>query len=170
MRRVLTIIGVILLVIVVLLAIAVGVVFAQSNAKLAQTYEVPEIAEIEIPTDDESLVEGERLFTVYGCGGCHTATGEGYVMIDDPALGRIVATNLTSGEGGVADNYETSADWLRALRHGVGENGASYLLMPSHHINHFTDEDMGKIIAYIESLEPVETCCQITNSGRLGGY
>lgn len=156
MKRVLTIVGVVLLVIVVLLGVGAGLVFAQSNARLAQVYEIPEIAEIEIPTDAEALAEGERLYTVYGCAGCHLATGAGYVMIDDPALGRIVATNLTSGAGGVGGNYATSADWLRALRHGVDEEGRSYLLMPSHHVNHFTDEDLGAIIAYITSLEPVD--------------
>jgi mono/diheme cytochrome c family protein len=168
MRRALTILGVVLVVIVVVLAVGVGVLFAQSNAKLARTYDVPAIAEIEIPTDTESLVEGERLYTVYGCGGCHTATGEGYVMIDDPALGRVVATNLTGGEGGVAGNYETSADWLRTLRHGVAEDGTSYVLMPSHHVNHFTDEDMGAIIAYIESLDPVDNVMPDIQLGPVG--
>jgi hypothetical protein len=40
-------------------------------------------------------------------------------MIEDDALGRLVSANLTHGKGGLPADYQT-ADWVMALRHGVG--------------------------------------------------
>jgi len=168
MRRVLTVIGVIVIVLVLVVVAAFVFVTLRADAKLTIQYDVPEVADIDIPTGDEALVEGERLYVTRGCSSCHLDSGEGQVMIDDPALGRVVSTNLTSGEGGVAGNYESSGEWLRALRHGVDENGETFLLMPSHHFNHYSDADMGLIIGYVQQLEPVDNVLPEQSLGPVG--
>ena len=155
MKRTFRIIGVVIGLLLAVGLTGAGIVYARSNARLATTYEVPTMAGIELPTDAESLTEGERLYVTRGCVECHTQDASGQVFIDDPAVGRVIASNLTRGEGGLDSDYDSS-DWLRALRHGIDSDGTGYYVMPAHHFNHYSDADMGRIIAYVESLEPVD--------------
>lgn len=76
-------------------------------------------------------------------------------MADDGAIGRLSATNLTKGMGGLAEDY-SSADWLMALRHGVNRKGQPLLLMPSHETTLLTEQDMAALIAYCEDLPPID--------------
>jgi mono/diheme cytochrome c family protein len=70
-------------------------------------------------------------------------------------MGRLVTTNLTSGKGGVLANY-TDAQLARAIRHGVKPDGTPTLFMPAQEFNHFTDDDVAALVAYIRSLPPVD--------------
>ena len=45
-------------------------------------------------------------------------------------MGRIYSANLTRGKGGIGSSY-TDADYVRAIRHGVGRNGRPLLTMPT---------------------------------------
>jgi len=93
MKRVLKWGGVGLLVLLVILATGVGTVSCISDSRIAERYEVdPE--PVEVPTDEASLVEGERLYLSRGCGDCHAADGGGRVIMDGPP-GRVVGANLT---------------------------------------------------------------------------
>ena len=63
----------------------------------------------------------------------------------------------TSGKG----LYEiTSAveHWAgeRAIRHGVAPDGPKLLFMPSQEFQHFNDDDLGALIAYLKSVPPVK--------------
>jgi mono/diheme cytochrome c family protein len=80
----------------------------------------------------------------------------GKVFIDDPAIGRIVPPNLTGGRGGVGA-ASSNADFVRAIRHGVDPSGRQLLIMPSDDYNHFSDADLGAIVAYIRSLPAIDT-------------
>lgn len=154
MRNILRIIGLILVIIVVLLVLVVGFVFAQSNSKLNQTWEV-DVASLDIPTDEEALLEGERIFISRGCADCHTESGGGANFIDDPAMGVISASNLTSGEGGVGQTY-TAEDYIRAIQHGLRPDNTSLIIMPSEDWQQMRSEELGPLVAYIQSLEPVD--------------
>jgi len=69
--------------------------------------------------DSATLALGNNLTIANGCQDCHTATLGGKVMIDDPAFVRVIASNLTAGEGGVLARYDDRA--LDAeIRDGVG--------------------------------------------------
>ncbi|MCZ7678366.1 MAG: hypothetical protein M5U28_06170 [Sandaracinaceae bacterium] len=108
-------IGIALVVLVALIGVAVGTAFGVSLNKQGQVYEV-EGATFAIPSDPESIAEGERLFVTRGCGGtdCHAMDGGGHVMMQDGPFGTITAANLTTATG----DY-TPADWDRAVRHGM---------------------------------------------------
>lgn len=69
--------------------------------------------------------------------------------------GLVYSANLTSGTGGIASTY-TDEDWVRALRHGVGQDGKPFLIMPSSAFWNFSDEDLGEVIAYLKTLPPVD--------------
>ncbi len=141
-----------------LLVLAVVLAYAyisiNVNTRMNKVYAV-NAASLELPKESAVLENGKRLFTIKGCADCHSADLGGKVVFDDPAVGRIVSSNLTSGKGGLPANYEVK-DWVRALRHGVGQDGKPLLVMPSHEIYKLSDKDVAAIIAYCRSQKPVD--------------
>jgi cytochrome c553 len=111
--------------------------------------------EFSLPTDAASLAEGQRLVKVKACADCHGADFSGGIFIHDAGMGRWVATNLTTGKGSAVKDY-TPQDWLRAIRYGVARTGRPLIGMPSGDYQATSDEDLGRIIAYLKSLPPVD--------------
>jgi mono/diheme cytochrome c family protein len=87
------------------------------------------------------------------CDGCHGKDFGGTTIIDVALLGHWVAPNLTSGEGSVTKGF-TANDWDRAVRHGVRHNGQSSS-MPSEDFINLSDHELSDIVAYIQSMPPV---------------
>lgn len=155
MRRVLRILGIILVVLAVILIIGGAAVYAISENRINKKFDM-EVEALTIPTDDDSLARGQYLVEAVGlCQDCHGDNLGGKRFIDEPGLASVDSANLTSGEGGVGRDF-TDEDWVRALRYGVDSDGHSLLVMPSYHFQLFSDEDMGAIIAYLKTLPPVD--------------
>jgi len=91
----------------------------------------------------------------------------GGVIMDDPAMGFFAGPNLTGGEGSPTAGF-TDEDWVRAIRHGVGPNGKALRLMPSDEYYYLSDGDLGSLIAYLESLEPIDNNPGAIRPGPLG--
>jgi len=109
-----------------------------------------------VSMDAASIARGQHLAeAVTGCQECHGRKLEGMVLEDDAMLGQIVAPNLTAGRGGVG-SYYSDADWVRFMRHGVGQDGRPLILVSSVSLFTMGDEDMAALIAYMRSLEPVD--------------
>ena len=71
------------------------------------------VESIVVPTDITSIQRGQHLASaVAACVDCHGPNLAGKVFIDDPALGRIVAPNLTRGRGGIGASF-SNADLAR---------------------------------------------------------
>jgi cytochrome c553 len=70
-------------------------------------------------------------------------------------MGRLFGPNLTRGRGGLPATY-AATDFVRAIRHGVGVDGHGLFLMPSTDYAHFTENDMADLIAYVQSVPPVD--------------
>jgi mono/diheme cytochrome c family protein len=156
--------------------IVVGLVFIyfSSQARLTRTYELPDET-VAIPTDPAARERGGHIFRFRGCEACHSGGGsldaaeeshfdlpsqslpsmEGNIYLDDLAIGRVIASNLTSGKGGVGDDY-ADEDWVRAIRHGIRPGKTPLLFMPSTEFYYLSDEDLGAVIAYITSAAPVD--------------
>ncbi len=150
--RVIALVVVGLLLVLVVAAVAV---YAISESKLNRTLSVP-TESVAVPTDTTSVQRGQHLAaSVATCIDCHGPTLGGKIFADDPALGRVIAPNLTRGRGGVGAT-SADADFVRALRHGVDPSGKPLLVMPSDDYTHFSDADLGAIIAYVRSLPPVD--------------
>ena len=134
----------------------IGYLFIASNIanRADKTYEFA-AESLNIPTDTATVKRGEHLAVIKGCTDCHGTNLSGKIMIDDPALGRLVSTNLTSGQGGLPADYSTT-DWLRALRHGVSRDGKPLLFMPSHETTLLSRQDMAAIIAYCQQVPKVD--------------
>jgi mono/diheme cytochrome c family protein len=155
MRKVLKWIGIVLGGLVGLLVLAVVAVVVYSNLRLNRNYDI-EVESVPIPDSEAVLEHGEHLVeALAGCNGCHGDDLGGMVLLDDPAIMTFYGPNLTAGEGGAGASFGNE-DWVRAIRHGVGTDGKPLLLMPAQHYRSLTDEDLGAILAYIDSLEPVD--------------
>jgi mono/diheme cytochrome c family protein len=167
MRPVLKWIGIVLGGLLALLLVAFGVIYFQSEAIQNRTYETPAVS-VSVPTDAAALERGRHLVTVVSdCTGCHGPDLSGGAIIDDPAIGRLIAPNLTAGQGGVG-SVLTDEDIARVLRYGVLPDGKSVRVMPADDYTNFTDADLGAVIAYLRSLAPVDTDHPPTALGPLG--
>jgi mono/diheme cytochrome c family protein len=163
MKRVLKWLGIIVVVLVVL----VGVLHFVGKARLEKA---PEVATrpVTVPTDAEAIARGEHLANdVSLCVGCHGADFSGDVFLDGEIGMYVAAPNLTSGQGGVGATL-SDADWERAIRHGVGGNGRTLVIMPSNLYSHYSDEDMGALIAYLKQVPAVDSDWKLRQVGFPG--
>jgi hypothetical protein len=145
----------------IVFAILVGVIvtvnlslFALGENRLKRVYITPEES-LNIPNDTESVVEGKRIFQYRGCEACHGEGLEGLVYLENPAIGQVITPNLTSGNGGIG-TQRTNEDLLRSIRHAVRPDGTPLLFMPSTEFYYLSDEDLGRVIAYIRSVPAVD--------------
>lgn len=156
MKRALRIIGIFIGVIIVLVVVVFGLVIFQSEAKLNQTWDNIDVADIDtLSVTAEQLLEGERLFVARGCASCHGDDGRGTLFFDDVAIGYLPASNLTSGDGGIGQTYTTD-DYVRAIQHGLRPDGTSLLVMPSQDLQQMREEELTALVAYTQSLDPVD--------------
>jgi hypothetical protein len=147
---------------------AVGTYFV-SESLLKRTVEVP-VQSVDVPTDISAVQRGQHMASAVAvCTNCHGPNLAGKVFIDDSAIGRIVPPNLTRGRGGVGGSF-SNADFVRAIRYGVDPAGHLLLIMPSDNYIHFSDADLGAIIAYVRSMPAIDTVLpadQIRPLGRV---
>jgi mono/diheme cytochrome c family protein len=139
-----------------------------SSSKMNQDFSDVRVVPINIPTDQASIDYGEHIFQSYGlCAECHTDNAGGDNMGDDPIFGRLIASNLTAGKGGVGQTFQ-DIDYLRAIRHGLGPDNKPLIIMPSQHFTKLSDRDVSTLIAYIKSVPPVDNELPKTKLGPLG--
>ncbi len=135
----------------VLIVVAVTAVFAVSQREFTRTHDYP-VGPIAVPADSAALARGRHLATALGkCVACHGDDLGGQVFMDNGAMGRFVAPNLTSG----SEVKRTPADLERALRHGIGSDGRALAFMPSQSYAHLSTADMSALIAYVQSVPAV---------------
>lgn len=154
MKRILKWIGIGLASLVGLLVVAGGVLHLVGSNRLQNAPAVA-VQTVEVHNSPEVLARGQRLATISSCNGCHGLDLGGQVFNDEPPLGYLPAPNLTGGAGGVGAVY-TAQDWDRAIRHGVAADGRPLLIMAAHHYAAYGDEDLAALIAYLQSLPPVD--------------
>ena len=147
-----------------LLVIGYGVLYFLSERMMHRAYPAPAI-KVAIPADDASIQEGRRLAILRGCyGGCHGREAEGSVMFDKPMIARIVAPNLTAAVRKFSDT-----ELVAAIRYGVKPDGRSMVAMPSEAFVALTDQDVGRILAFLKSLPAVPGAEHgVTQPGPLG--
>jgi mono/diheme cytochrome c family protein len=139
-----------------LLAVAVWGVYAVSGSRFTADYEI-ETAPLRVAegTNGGLAERGEHLHIIRGCADCHGEDAGGGEFVDNGPMGLLWASNLTSGEGGVAGSY-TDADWDRSIRHGVGPDGKPLIFMPSHEFWPLSDDDLAALIAFYRATPAVD--------------
>ena len=168
-RKIFKWIGIVLGSIIGLLVLAFVVLYitgsVEWNRVREKNYDVP-VETITIPTDQASIARGEHIATIRMCRYCHTESLSGHADVV-PGLITLSFPNLSPGAGGVGAT-NTDADWVRAIRHGVGHDGRGLILMPSRVWYYLSDEDLGALIAYLKSLPPVNNELPTTDLGTVG--
>jgi len=148
-------------------ALTIVVVYAVTETRFRRTWPITPAA-LDVPTDSAAIARGSHIATIRACTGCHGDDLGGRAFYDEPLMGRLYAANLTAGTGGVGALYRT-ADWIRAIRHGIKRDGRSLLYMPSQDYAELGDRDLGDLIAWIRSVPPVSGGAPFTNRvGLLG--
>jgi mono/diheme cytochrome c family protein len=153
-KKVLKWVGIVLASLVGLLGLVFVILLVVGGAKANKKYEVP-VVTVSVPTDAVAIQRGEHIATIFICKSCHTENLGGELYFDVPGLVSIPTPNLTSGAGGVG-NFYTNEDWVRAIRHGAGQDGKALFIMPSNIFYYLSGEDLGALIGYLKSLPPVD--------------
>jgi mono/diheme cytochrome c family protein len=116
-----------------------------------------------------AIARGEYLVkTRVSCAACHGPDLGGHVLINAALVGYWAPPNLTGGAGSVTRGF-TAADWDRAVRHGVRRGGQSSS-MPSIEFVNLSDHELSDIVAYIQSLPPVDRDMKGVRIGPLFSY
>jgi mono/diheme cytochrome c family protein len=150
----------------VVAVVAIAAVYVITNGRLNRRYAVTPPA-LAVPADPAALARGQHIVqAVAKCGDCHGENLGGRVFLDVPPF-RLVAPNLTRGRGGVATEMG-DADWVRAVRHGVGRDGRALVVMPARELIELEEADLAAIIAYVKSLPPADSDLPKTEFRLLG--
>jgi mono/diheme cytochrome c family protein len=146
-----------------ILLLLVGVWLISSN-RFKQTYQVTADFSLTVPDDADSIAEGQRLYAIM-CAECHGENLAGTELFNDAVLGHIRSTNLTAGQGGIAQTY-SNEDIARAVWYGVKADGSPAAVMPVEYKD-LQVGDMEKLLAYIRSVPPVDSSPAIIKPGVL---
>lgn len=144
----------------VLIAVAGLMLYRSGMNSLNQTYPNIAVEMLTIPTDPDAVTRGKHIATIWACTRCHGEDLSGMLIANDPLsgmfplMGTIPASNLTSGEDGIATSY-TDTDWIRAIRHGVLPDEQVEVLMNDY--STMSDQDLGDLIAYLKQIPAVDT-------------
>jgi mono/diheme cytochrome c family protein len=152
MKKFLKWLGIVLGVLLAVLVVALTIFYFKGSSMVESKYTIaPE--NVVIPTDAASIARGKHFVQII-CTGCHTSNLSGQNMINAP-FASIDSANLTPGKGGAGAKF-TDADWVRALRHGVDDEGRALMVMPAQEFWNLSDEDLGDIVAYLKTLPPID--------------
>lgn len=138
--------------------------YPSGKEKLTRSYPNVSVEAIHIPTDTSSIANGRHISIIWGCVKCHGDDLSGKLLANDPILGTIPSSNLTSGEGGIGKNY-TDIDWVRAIRHDIKPNSRVEIFMNDYSI--LSDQDLGDLIAYLKQIPPVDSQLQAMHLGSV---
>ncbi|MEP6507748.1 MAG: c-type cytochrome [Gemmatimonadales bacterium] len=159
--------GYIVGVLIALIVVAVGTVYAVSASKMGKSYPTT-VESVPVPTDPASVERGKHLVEAVGkCQSCHGENYAGTRVMDAAVFAKLSAANLTSGKNGIGGKF-TDADYVRAIRHGVGVDGKTLLFMPAEAYYYFNDTDLGQIIAYLKTLPAVDAAPAVRSVGPVG--
>ncbi len=100
-----------------------------------------------LPAGPADVAAGAKLARLFGCGGCHTPSLRGQVLVDDPGFGRIVAPNVTLAAKGYTD-----VQLAQIIRAGVRPDGRGLYVMPSESFSRMSDPEIASLIAYVRTV------------------
>lgn len=150
-----------------LTAVLLGAIYGVSERRLGRAV-LGETHTVPLAADSEAIARGKHVALIRGCVRCHALDLGGQNHIDKRWVLHLEAPNLTRGRGGVARTYRSSAEWERAIRHGVSADGRALIGMPSNEFQGMSDLDLGDLIRFLESLPPVDRVHARSSVGLVG--
>jgi mono/diheme cytochrome c family protein len=166
MKKLFRTLGIVLASIIGVLVITVVIIFFLGSKKIAAS---PAVAhDFTAPAPDSVMVaKGEQLASaVSRCTGCHGQGLKGSIVGEESAFGLFVASNLTSGKGGVGGSF-SDADWEKAIRHGIEGDGRVLIGMPAEFFSQYSKEDFSALLSYVKQLPPVDNELPKTKPGLI---
>ena len=162
MKKVLKWVAIIVGALVLLVVVTGAALGMAATSRLARTHDVvsPPLA---IPTDAAALARGEHLVAIH-CQSCHGPDLAGATVFSEPPIGAIYGANIT-GLGSI----RASEELVLAIRHGLAPDGRQLIVMPAETFIHFSAEDLGAIVAYLQSVPrrgSDQPAAQLTALGR----
>ena len=136
-----------------ILVILIITLYAFGTYRLNKSYEI-EITSVDVPSDQLTIQRGAYIY-FHSCEGCHGTNLAGKPFFEDPTIGSIPSSNLTSGIGGIGSTY-SDQDYVGAIRHGVRPDGKPLVIMPARSYWYFSDEDLGAVIAFLKHAPGVD--------------
>lgn len=137
-----------------ILTVIFTVIFLITESDRLRIYPLTEY-DLVIPADSIAIEHGRRVYTLRGCVDCHGVNLEGRVVESGLLTGVITAPNLTPGKGSAIRDYSTE-DLVRVIREGVKPNRRSVIMMPAHKFQVIHKRDVESLIAYMQSVDPVD--------------
>ncbi|OGO32100.1 MAG: hypothetical protein A2Z16_01415 [Chloroflexi bacterium RBG_16_54_18] len=166
MRSILKWIGIVLAVLVGIIILVATWVFLTTESRITRIHEV-ESTSFKVPKKPDLEGRNYPLVVAEMCKECHGPDFAGQIMEDDPLIGRLVSSNLTTGDGGIGSVYN-DAGWYAAVRHGIRPDGKSLLAMPSRELNILSDEDLGIVVSLIKNSPPINKTLPRSQLGLMG--
>lgn len=147
-------VGIVMGVLVLAVAGFYAVAHVNTGLRIDKVYAV-DVQQLTIPTDSASYTLGKHVAEIRGCMGCHGADlAGGRAFVDETTpIGILYSSNITSGKGGLT---YTDQDWVRALRHGLGQDNKPLWFMPSDEVCHLSNQEMAALISYVKKQPPVD--------------
>lgn len=124
---------------------------------------------VRVSMTPENIERGRYVYLLASCDGCHTPSdmtraymppleakrGSGQPFDFEGLPGRIVVSNITPDpETGIGT--WTDGEKLRAIREGISRDGrALFGMMPYSEYRHMSDEDAHALVAYLNTLTPL---------------
>ncbi len=125
---------------------AVAGIWGAARWRLMAHYEAPLIA-LKVQPSPDLVAEGERVFHIFGCAGCHQDAGN--VLFEAPNVGRLVAPNISRQLADYSDEQ-----LVRLIRRGVKHDGTTAIVMPASVLGRISDQDLAALVSYLRSLSP----------------
>jgi mono/diheme cytochrome c family protein len=147
-----------------LVAIGAATVYAVTESRMSQTFEVEPVP-LEVSPAASLAKRGKEIATFRGCRDCHGPNLTGRLVTDGMPVMRLAGPNITPA--GVTRDYD-DRDWARTIRHGVRPDGTPVLFMPSYEWTELSHEDLAALIAYAKSVPAVEASGETFAVGPLG--
>jgi cytochrome c553 len=153
LKRVLKIVGLLLLLVVAGAGVFVFIRCSQFDASMDKVYDVP-VPNVTRSTDAAVIARGDHLVhSIAACSGdlCHGADLGGGKPIEMGPVATFVAPNITPDNLGAA---YSDGELARLIKHGVKKDGRSVRFMPAQDISWLPDADVVAIVSYLRTVKP----------------
>jgi hypothetical protein len=152
-KRVLKVVGLVLLVCGTILGVFVYVECSRFDASMDAVYDVP-LPNVTRSTDAAVVARGEHLVhSIAGCAAdlCHGGDlGGGKPLVMGP-VATLCGPNITPGNLGAA---YSDGELARLIKHGIKKDGRSVRFMPAQEIAWLPDADVAAIVSYLRTVQP----------------
>jgi hypothetical protein len=152
LKRILKVVGVVLLVFGAILGVFVYVRCSQFDASMDKVYDVP-LPTVTRSADPAVVARGDHLVhSIAACAGnlCHGPDfGGGQPIVMGP-VATLCAPNITAGNLGAA---YSDAELARLIKHGIKKDGRSVRFMPVQDIAWLPDSDVVAIVSYLRTVQ-----------------